>query len=74
MSAWLLASEVSRRYEIPMRTVQAACRDGRLPSQKLGRFYVVLEDDAATFAQSRGYCIRCGMAWPDGHLCTRPAN
>lgn len=49
-----LASEVAQQYGIPLRTIQAACRDGRLPSQRLGRFYIVLESDAANFAASRG--------------------
>lgn len=47
---YLSPPEVSSKYEIPLRTVQTACQSGRLACEKLGRFYLVLPEDAEAFA------------------------
>lgn len=46
----LSAPQMARRYEIPLRTIQAACKTGTLLAQKFGRVWMIEDQEAAKFA------------------------
>lgn len=50
-AGWMSPPEVSAKLGIPLRTVQSACQHGALKCEKLGRFYLVLPEDAQAFAE-----------------------
>ena len=48
----LSAADVATRYGIPVRTVQEACREKRLPSERFGRSFLIAPDDARHYARA----------------------
>jgi len=49
----LTTSEVAERLGVTIKRVQAMIRDGRLPAEKLGRDYVIKEQDLKLVADRK---------------------
>lgn len=49
----LTTNEVAGRLGVTMKRVQAMIRDGRLPAEKLGRDYVIKEQDLKLVADRK---------------------
>lgn len=52
-SSRLSTSEAAQLAGCPLRTLQNAITDGRLPAEKVGKRFVVTVEDAETFAAAR---------------------
>jgi excisionase family DNA binding protein len=48
---FLSSPEVSAKYSIPLRTVQAACSSGSIPATRFGRMWLISPEDAQDFAE-----------------------
>jgi len=53
MTQLLTVTELAARYSVPVRTIQYWCKTGELPAKKLGRDWVVDEEDARKFMAER---------------------
>ena len=53
MTQQLTTQEMATRYSVPIRTIQYWCKVGELPAKKLGRDWVVDEEDARKFMVER---------------------
>jgi len=60
---FLSPPQVSQQTGIPLRTVQTACQQKRLPAEKLGRFYLIAPTDAEEFA-TKWWARRNGCSCP----------